>query len=98
MSMYTDTEHFVKEVMHQKNKSMYWSACNQKLAEQVYERVKQMISKAKYYEFDGIQFITVNHKQEKTLLKFFENLQDLHERKLCEIKDMMCQILGGEGV
>lgn len=97
MSMYTDTEHFVKEVMRQKNKSGYWSACNQKLAEQVYERVKQMIPEAKYYEFDGIQFITTNPKQEKTLLKFFENLQDLHERKLCEIKKMVDQILE-EGV
>lgn len=97
MSMYTDTEHFVQEVMDYKNQSTYWSACNQKLAEQVYERVKQMIPEAKYYEFDGIQFITTNPKQEKILLKFFENLQDLHEKKLCEIKDMMCQILE-EGV
>lgn len=93
MSMYTNKEHFVKEVIREKNKSPYWSACNKELAEQVYERVKQMIPEAKYYEFDGIQFITASPDQEKTLLKFFENLQDLHERKLCEIKDMMCQIL-----
>lgn len=93
MSMYTDTEHFVKEVIQNRNKSTYWSACNKELAEQVYERVKEMIPEAKYYEFDGIQFITTNHKQEKTLLRFFENLQDLHERKICKIKDMMCQIL-----
>ncbi len=97
MSEYIDTEHFVKEVMREKYEKMYWSACNKELAEQVYERVKQMIPEAKHYEFDGIQFITTNQKQEKTLLKFFKNLQDLHERKLCEIKKMVDQILE-EGV
>ena len=93
MGMCIDTEHFVREVMRKRNKSPYWSACNQKLAEQVYERIKQMVPEAKYYEFDGIQFITTNSKQEETLLKFFENLQDLHERKLCEIKKMVDQVL-----
>ena len=52
-----------------------------------------MIPEAKYYEFDGVQFITVNEMQEKTLLLYFETLQDMYERKICEINDMRCQIL-----
>ena len=93
MSTYTDPEHFVEEVMWNKNMGTYWTACNRPLAEQTYERVKKMISEAKYYEFDGVQFITVYKMQEKTLLLYFETLQDMYERKICEINDMRCQIV-----
>lgn len=44
-----------------------------------------MISEAKYYEFDGVQFITVNKMQEKTLLLYFETLQDMYERKSAKL-------------
>lgn len=93
MSMYEDTENFVADVMRQQNGSTYWSACNRKLAEQVYECVKEMIPKAKYYEFEGLQFITVNDEQEETLLYFIENLRDMYEHKICEINNMRCQIM-----
>ena len=95
ISMYTDTEHFVGEVIDGKNGNIYWSASNQKLSERVYERVKEMIPKAKYYEFEGLQFITVNDKQEDTLLKFLENLSDMYELKISEINAVRDQILEG---
>lgn len=93
MSLYTETEHFVEEVINGKSGSAYWSACNQQLAEQVYESVKEMIPKAKYYEFEGLQFITVNDEQEDTLLKFLENLSDMYELKIRAITAMRKQIL-----
>ena len=52
-----------------------------------------MIPKAKYYEFEGLQFITVNDEQEETLLYFIENLRDMYEHKICEINNMRCQIM-----
>ena len=95
MSMYTDSEHFVSDVLRNKDGNEYWEACNLQLAEYVYEEVKQSVPEAKYYNFEGLQIITTNDRQEQSLLSTVELMEDLCNSRLIAIQKLRKQIYGG---
>lgn len=79
--MRIDEEYYVVEVLRGRYDSNYWSACNKDLAERVFDEIKKHIPEARYYEYGGLQIITTNKHQERTLL----NLLDA-EKDICEIR------------
>mgnify|MGYP000797754106 CR=1 FL=1 len=70
-----DISYFVTEVLRYKDGHEYWEACNLQLATQVYEEVKKSVPEAKYYNFEGLQIITTNDKQRKSLLSTMELME-----------------------
>lgn len=91
-----DISYFVSEVLRYKDSHEYWEVCNLQLATQVYEAVKQSVPEAKYYNFDGLQIITTNDKQRKSLLSTMELLEDLCNSRLIAIQKLRKQIYGGD--
>lgn len=92
--MLIDENYYIKEILKGRRSKSYWSASNKRLAQYVFREIKEQIPEAKYYEYDGLQFVTVNHKQKKALLRMLETLEDLYNKKLGEINGLMQQIAG----
>lgn len=91
-----DISYFVSEVLRYKDGHEYWEACNLQLATQVYEEVKKSVPEAKYYNFEGLQIITTNDKQRKSLLSTMELVEDLCNSRLAAIQKLRKQIYGGD--
>lgn len=91
-----DIRYFVSEVLRYKDGHEYWEACNLQLATQVYEEVKKSVPEAKYYNFEGLQIITTNEKQRKSLLSTMELMEDLCNSRLATIQKLRKQIYGGD--
>lgn len=85
-----------KEVVKNKDGHKYWEASNSQLATQVYEEVKKSVPEAKYYNFEGLQIITTNDKQRKSLLSTMELMEDLCNSRLAAIQKLRKQIYGGD--
>lgn len=90
-----DISYFVSEVLRYKDGHEYWEACNLQLATQVYDEVKQSVPEAKYYNFEGLQIITTNDKQEQSLLSTLEVMEDLCNERIIQIHRLRDQIYGG---
>lgn len=91
-----DISYFVTEALRYKDSHEYWEACNLQLATQVYEEVKKSVPEAKYYNFEGLQIITTNDKQRKSLLSTMELMEDLCNSRLAAIQKLRKQIYGGD--
>ena len=91
-----DISYCVTEVLRYKDGHEYWEACNLQLATQVYEEVKKSVPEAKYYNFEGLQIITANDKQRKSLLSTLELMEDLCNSRLAAIQKLRKQIYGGD--
>ena len=59
------------------------------------EEVKKSVPEAKYYNFEGLQIITTNDKQRKSLLSTIELMEDLCNSRLAAIQKLRKQIYGG---
>ena len=59
------------------------------------EEVKQSVPEAKYYNFEGLQIITTNDRQEQSLLSAMELMEDLCNSRLIAIQKLRKQICGG---
>ena len=81
-----------KEIVKNKDGHKYWEASNSQLAGYVYDEVKQSVPEAKYYNFEGLQIITTNDKQEQSLLS---TLEDLCNKRIIHIHRLRDQIYGG---
>lgn len=92
--MRIDKEYYVAEVMRNRHESIYWSACNKGLAGCVFNEVKKQLPAARYYEYGGLQIITTNEQQERTLLNLVETEKDICEMRLNEIEALRRQITG----
>lgn len=89
-------KHYAKEVVKNKDGHKYWEASNAQLAGCVYEEVKQSVPEAKYYNFEGLQIITTNDKQEQSLLSTLEMMEDLCNERIIQIHRLRDQIYGGD--
>ena len=88
-------KHYAKEVVKNKDGHKYWEASNSQLAGYVYDEVKQSVPEAKYYNFEGLQIITTNDKQEHSLLSTLEVMEDLCNERIIQIHRLRDQIYGG---
>lgn len=88
-------KHYAKEVVKNKDGHKYWEASNSQLAGYVYDEVKQSVPEAKNYNFEGLQIITTNDKQEQSLLSTLEVMEDLCNERIIKIHRLRDQIYGG---
>nr|DAS74864.1 MAG TPA: hypothetical protein [Caudoviricetes sp.] len=88
-------KYYAKEVVKNKDGHKYWEASNSQLAGYVYDEVKQSVPEAKYYNFEGLQIITTNDKQEHSLLSTLEVMEDLCNERIIQIHRLRDQIYGG---